>query len=149
MDPFFHLEFDSSSENEAFARAVVCAFAARLDPTLQELEDIRTAVSEAVTNAIIHGYDQQPGTIWMRGCLHDRLLTVSVEDHGVGMEDVPKAMEALYTSRPDLERSGLGFTLMQSFMDSVEVASVPGGGTIVTMRKKILPPSQDLTDGER
>ena len=140
MDPFFHLEFDSASENEAFARAVVCAFAARLDPTLQELEDIRTAISEAVTNAIIHGYDQQPGTIWMRGCLHDRLLTVSIEDHGVGMED---------TSRPDLERSGLGFTLMQSFMDSVEVTSVPGGGTIVTMRKRILPPSQDLTDGER
>ena len=98
MDPFFHLEFDSSSENEAFARAVVCAFAARLDPTVQELEDIRTAISEAVTNAIIHGYDQQSGTIWMRGCLHDRLLTVSIEDHGIGMEDVPKAMEAKVVS---------------------------------------------------
>ena len=119
MDPYFHLEFDSSSENEAFARAVVCAFAARLDPTLQELEDIRTAVSEAVTNAIIHGYDQQNGMIWLRGSLHGRVLTVTVEDRGVGICDVTQAMEALYTSRPDLERSGLGFTLMQSFMDSV------------------------------
>ncbi len=148
MDPFFYLEFDSSSENEAFARAAVCAFAARLDPTLQELEDIRTAISEAVTNSIIHGYDQGPGTIWLRASLHGRLLTVSVEDHGIGMEDVSQAMEALYTSRPDLERSGLGFTLMQSFMDSVEVSSTPGGGTTVTMRKTFLPSCQDAPDGD-
>lgn len=147
MDPYFHLEFDSSSENEAFARAVVCAFAARLDPTLQELEDIRTAVSEAVTNAIIHGYDQQNGMIWLRGSLHGRVLTVTVEDRGVGICDVTQAMEALYTSRPDLERSGLGFTLMQSFMDSVQVTSTPGSGTIVTMTKTLTLPEEAQADG--
>ena len=147
MDPYFHLEFDSSSENEAFARAVVCAFAARLDPTLQELEDIRTAVSEAVTNAIIHGYDQQNGMIWLRGSLHGRVLTVTVEDRGVGICDVTQAMEALYTSRPDLERSGLGFTLMQSFMDSVQVTSTPGSGTIVTMTKTLNLHEEAQADG--
>lgn len=135
MSPFFHLEFDSSSENESFARAAVCAFAARLDPTLEELEDIRTAVSEAVTNAIIHGYEQRPGSIWLSASLQDRTLQITIEDHGVGIADVSQAMEPLYTSRPDLERSGLGFTLMQSFMDSVKVISVPGTGTTVTMTK--------------
>ena len=137
MEPYFHLEFDSSSPNEAFARAAVCAFAARLDPTLEELDDIRTAVSEAVTNAIIHGYAQEEGAVYLNARLSGNLLTVSVEDHGVGMADIRQAMMPLYTSRPDLERSGLGFTLMESFMDSVDVVSTPGSGTTVTMTKKL------------
>lgn len=135
MNPYFYLEFDSSSENEAFARSAVCAFAARLDPTMEELEDLRTAVSEAVTNAIIHGYEQKEGIIRLRAVLNGRTLRLCVEDQGVGIPDVAQAMEALYTSRPDLERSGLGFTLMQSFMDSVQVVSAPGIGTTVTMSK--------------
>ena len=137
MEPYFHLEFDSSSPNEAFARAAVCAFAARLDPTLEELDDIRTAVSEAVTNAIIHGYAQEEGAVCLKARLSGNLLTVSVEDHGVGMADIRQAMMPLYPSRPDLERSGLGFTLMESFMDSVDVVSTPGSGTTVTMTKKL------------
>ena len=137
MEPYFHLEFDSSSPNEAFARAAVCAFAARLDPTLEELDDIRTAVSEAVTNAIIHGYAQEEGAVCLNARLSGNLLTVSVEDHGVGMADIRQAMMPLYTSRPDLARSGLGFTLMESFMDSVDVVSTPGSGTTVTMTKKL------------
>ena len=137
MEPYFHLEFDSSSPNEAFARAAVCAFAARLDPTLEELDDIRTAVSEAVTNAIIHGYAQEEGAVCLNARLSGNLLTVSVEDHGVGMADIRQAMMPLYTSRPDLERSGLGFTLMESFMDAVDVVSTPGSGTTVTMTKKL------------
>ena len=137
MEPYFHLEFDSSSPNEAFARAAVCAFAARLDPTLEELDDIRTAVSEAVTNAIIHGYAQEEVAVCLNARLSGNLLTVSVEDHGVGMADIRQAMMPLYTSRPDLERSGLGFTLMESFMDSVDVVSTPGSGTTVTMTKKL------------
>ena len=137
MEPYFHLEFDSSSPNEAFARTAVCAFAARLDPTLEELDDIRTAVSEAVTNAIIHGYAKEEGAVCLNARLSGNLLTVSVEDHGVGMADIRQAMMPLYTSRPDLERSGLGFTLMESFMDSVDVVSSPGSGTTVTMTKKL------------
>ena len=137
MEPYFHLEFDSSSPNEAFARAAVCAFAARLAPTLEELDEIRTAVSEAVTNAIINGYAQEEGAVCLNARLSGNLLTVSVEDHGVGMADIRQAMMPLYTSRPDLERSGLGFTLMESFMDSVDVVSTPGSGTTVTMTKKL------------
>ena len=137
LEPYFHLEYDSSSPNEAFARAAVGAFAARLDPTLEELDDIRTAVSEAVTNAIIHGYAQEEGAVCLNARLSGNLLTVSVEDHGVGMADIRQAMMPLYTSRPDLERSGLGFTLMESFMDSVDVVSTPGSGTTVTMTKKL------------
>jgi len=131
------LEFESRSQNESFARTVVAAFAATLDPTIEELADIKTAVSEAVTNCIIHGYPDKIGTIIIRGFISGNELTVEVEDYGVGIEDVNKAMEPLYTTRPDLERSGMGFSFMEAFMDELEVESFVGEGTLVRMRKRI------------
>jgi len=131
------LEFESRSQNESFARTVVAAFAATLDPTIEELADIKTAVSEAVTNCIIHGYPDKIGTITIRCFISGNELTVEVEDYGVGIEDINKAMEPLYTTRPDLERSGMGFSFMEAFMDELEVESVVGEGTLVRMRKRI------------
>ncbi len=132
-----HLEIASSSENEGFARVVVAAFVSRLDPTMEELSDIKTAVSEAVTNSIVHGYEQGEGTIRISCAIEGREVTVVVEDGGVGMADVEKAMKPMYTSKPELERSGMGFTFMEAFMDSLEVTSVEGEGTRVEMRKVI------------
>lgn len=132
------LAFDSISENEEFARVTVAAFAAQLNPTLEEVADIRTAVSEAVTNAIIHGYPEGVHTVVLRVRMEDRQLEVWVMDEGVGIADIPKAMEPLYTSRPDLERSGMGFMFMEAFMDEVKVESSPGMGTTVYMKKKIM-----------
>lgn len=132
-----HLEFLSKSPNEAFARVVVAAFAAQLDPTLEEVADIKTAVSEAVTNSIIHGYENQMGNIEIVGQLFDSGVIVKVVDRGKGIEDLEEAMQPLYTSKPELERSGMGFTVMQTFMDEVEVESSLDGGTIVTMIKYI------------
>jgi len=131
------LEFESRSQNESFARTVVAAFAATMDPTLEELADIKTAVSEAVTNCIIHGYPDKIGIITMRCFISGNEITVEVEDNGVGIEDINKAMEPLYTTRPDLERSGMGFSFMEAFMDELEVESVVGEGTLVRMRKTI------------
>ena len=131
------LVFDSCSENESFARMVIAAFITRLDPTLEEMADIKTAVSEAVTNCIIHGYGGKAGKIRMNGCLKDRELTVEIIDEGCGIKDVEKAMEPLYTSRPDLERSGMGFAFMEAFMDEQKVASAPGKGTRVWMKKRL------------
>ncbi|CRZ33391.1 stage II sporulation protein AB (anti-sigma F factor) [Herbinix hemicellulosilytica] len=131
------LEFESRSQNESFARTVVAAFAATMDPTLEELADIKTAVSEAVTNCIIHGYPDKIGIITMRCSISGDEITVEVEDNGVGIEDINKAMEPLYTTRPDLERSGMGFSFMEAFMDELEVESVVGEGTLVRMRKRI------------
>jgi len=131
------LEFDSKSQNESFARTVVAAFAAQLDPTIEELADIKTAVSEAVTNSIIHGYCDKPGKIRMHCILEDGEIMVEVMDEGVGIENIAKAMEPLYTSRPELERSGMGFSFMEAFMDSLEVKSELGKGTTVIMKKKI------------
>jgi len=131
------LEFESKSQNESFARTVVAAFAAQLDPTIEELADIKTAVSEAVTNSIIHGYADKPGIIKMHCILENNEIMVEIIDEGVGIENVAKAMEPLYTSRPELERSGMGFSFMEAFMDSLEVKSEPGKGTTVIMRKKI------------
>jgi len=131
------LAFDSISENEGFARVAVAAFATQLNPTLEEVADIRTAVSEAVTNAIIHGYPESVHTVVIRALLGDGLLELWITDEGEGMEDIKQAMEPLYTSRPDLERSGMGFMFMEAFMDQVEVQSVPGMGTTVYMKKKI------------
>lgn len=131
------LAFDSISENEEFARVTVAAFAAQLNPTLEEVADIRTAVSEAVTNAIIHGYPEGVHTVVLRVRMEDRQLEVWVMDEGVGIADISKAMEPLYTSRPDLERSGMGFMFMEAFMDEVQVESEPGLGTTVTMRKTL------------
>ena len=122
------LAFDSRSENEGFARVAVAAFVTQLNPTLGEVADIRTAVSEAVTNAIIHGYPDGIHTVVVRAVLEDDMLELWVTDEGVGMEDVRQAMEPLYTSRPELERSGMGFMFMEAFMDQVEVQSSPGVG---------------------
>ena len=132
------LAFDSISENEEFARVTVAAFASQLNPTLEEVADIRTAVSEAVTNAIIHGYPEGIHTIVLRVRMENQQLEVWVIDEGVGIADISRAMEPLYTSRPDLERSGMGFMFMEAFMDEVKVESSPGMGPTVYMKKQIM-----------
>lgn len=131
------LTFDSRSSNESFARVAVAAFTTQLNPTLEEVADIKTAVSEAITNAIIHGYDNQVRKIRIRCQVSERTLYVQVQDDGKGIADVKKAMEPMYTTRPDLDRSGMGFAFMEAFMDQVEVESKVGVGTIVRMKKKI------------
>ena len=137
MKQVMKLELDSISSNESFARVVVAAFLTRLNPTMEEVADIKTAVSEAVTNAIIHGYRQEVHKIVIEAVVEEDIFTVSVEDFGVGIEDVKKAMEPMYTTRGDLERSGMGFVFMEAFMDSIEVESKVGRGTKVIMTKKI------------
>ena len=129
--------FDSVSENESFARMVVTAFITRLDPTLEEIADVKTAVSEAVTNAIIHGYESEEGTIKIQCSIEDNVLFIDVIDEGVGIQDIQKAMEPLYSSKPELERSGMGFAFMEAFMDDLDVISEPGRGTKVHMKKTI------------
>ena len=136
---YIRLEFPSRSSNESFARAAAAAFAAQLDPTMEELGDLRTAVSEAVTNAIVHAYPDSIGKISMRmRILDESSVEISVRDWGCGIEDVEKAMTPLYTSGGE-ERSGMGFTIMGSFTDRLRVRSEPGRGTTVTMRKHISP----------
>ena len=133
------LEFPSRSSNEGFARAAVACFAAQMDPTLNELEDIKTAVSEAVTNAIVHAYPDAIGKVAVRARIcPGNVLELTVKDHGRGIADVEKAREPLYTTGGE-ERSGMGFTIMESFMDKLAVRSVPGRGTTVLMRKKLAP----------
>ncbi len=128
--------FSSRSANEGFARAAAACFAARLDPTLDELADVKTAVSEAVTNAIVHAYPDRLGKVTMRLRLYaGNILEVQIKDAGVGIPDVEKAREPLYTTGNE-ERSGMGFTIMESFMDSLKVRSAVGKGTAVTMRKR-------------
>ena len=134
-----HLEFVSLSLNEGFARSVAAAFVAQLNPTIEELSDIRTAVSEAVTNAIIHGYEDTMGMITMDCSIDDNLFTVTVRDNGCGIRDIELARQPFYTTRPELERSGMGFTVMEAFMEEVAIESVPGQGTTVTMRRRIAP----------
>ena len=146
------LSFDSISQNESLARSVAAAFSTQLNPTIGELTDIRTAISEAVTNAIIHGYGNDPTQkVYMRCTAEDRLLTFEIEDKGKGIENVAfamqpfyttepnlsQAMQPMYTSAPDMERSGMGFSVMEAFMDDVRVESEPGNGTRVTMKKSI------------
>ena len=131
------LEFLSKSNNEAFARVTVAAFAAQLDPTIEELADIKTAVSEAVTNCIIHGYEDKQGIVKIKAKLKQNQIIIEISDQGKGIENINIAKEPLYTTKPNLERSGMGFTIMESFMDNVEVDSVLGVGTKVTMSKKI------------
>jgi stage II sporulation protein AB (anti-sigma F factor) len=130
------LEFLSKSSNEAFARVTAAVFVSQIDPTVEEIEEIKTAVSEAVTNAIIHGYDNGFGTIVMKCNLYQDRVIIEVIDNGKGIEDIVKAREPLYTSRPDMERSGMGFTIMESFMDEVDVYSESGNGTKVIMVKQ-------------
>lgn len=131
------LEFDSLSANEGFARVAVAAFAAQLDPTLDEMADIKTAVSEAVTNSIIHGYEEQKGKVRIACKIEGEELSITITDWGIGIPDILKAMEPMYTTKPDLERSGMGFVFMDVFMDSLLVTSRVGEGTEIQMKKKI------------
>ncbi len=140
------LEFTSKTSNEAFARITVAAFAAQLDPTIDELSDIKTAVSEAVTNSIIHGYDDEDGIVKIEAKIFANNIEIVISDRGKGIENVEMAMRPLYTSKPDLERSGMGFTIMESFMDEVKVESVIGFGTKVIMKKKIESKEYDEND---
>lgn len=134
----FSLAFSAQSCNEGFARMVVASFVAQLDPTLEELEDLKTAVSEAVTNCIIHGYNSDSSKlVHMNGTVEDGKITIEIIDHGAGIEDTELARTPLFTTRPDEERSGMGFTIMENFMDQFEVSSTLGGGTTITMMKRI------------
>ena len=137
------IEFLSKSSNEAFARIAVAAFVAQLDPTIEELADIKTAVSEAVTNCIIHAYENRQGIIKINAQLKGDEIIIQISDNGKGIENVDVAKEPLYTTKPNLERSGMGFTIMESFMDELNVESVLGVGTKVTMKKKIKEPPKD------
>lgn len=134
-DNMIKIEFLSKSQNESFARVAVAAFVSQLDPTIEEITDVKTAISEAVTNAIIHGYENKDGVVKIEASIYKNELTVSVIDEGVGIPNVDLAMQPLYTSRPDLERSGMGFTVMETFMDSLQVVSEEGKGTKITMKK--------------
>ncbi len=132
------VRFLSLSGNEGFARAAAAAFAAQMNPGIEELSDIRTAVSEAVTNAIIHGYDQcRDRVVTMQMEIENDDLTVIVRDDGCGIDDIALARKPFFTSKPELERSGMGFSVMEAFMDAVDVQSAPGKGTTVTMQKRI------------
>lgn len=131
------MEMESLSKNEEFARVVIAVFMSRLDPTLEELDDVKTAVSEAVTNAVIHGYGGKKGIIVLESEIEDRQLLVRVKDTGVGIADIEKAREPLYTTDETGERSGMGFSFMDAFMDQVEVESEPGKGTTIIMKKQI------------
>ena len=143
FDNEMKLEFISKSANEAFARVSVAAFAAQLDPTVEELADIKTAVSEAVTNCIIHGYEDKQGIIKIMARLKENEIIIEISDKGKGIEDIDAAKEPLYTTKPNLERSGMGFTIMESFMDSMEIESILGLGTKVTMTKFIKPKEEE------
>lgn len=131
------IEMDASTENEGFARVAAAAFVTPANPTMEEIADIKTAVSEAVTNAIVHGYEEKGGKIIMECSIEEKLLHIEITDFGKGIEDVEKAMEPLFTTRPDLERSGMGFAFMEAFMDELTVRSKPGKGTCVVMEKKL------------
>lgn len=131
------LEFLSKANNEAFARITVAAFVSQLDPTIEEISDIKTAVSEAVTNSIVHGYEDKLGIIKLKCKLIDNKIIIEISDSGKGIENIEMAKQPLYTTKPNLERSGMGFTIMESFMDSLSVESVLGLGTKITMTKTI------------
>jgi stage II sporulation protein AB (anti-sigma F factor) len=133
------ISMSSKSQNEAFARVAAAQFVAPLDPLISDLTDIKTAVSEAVTNAIIHGYENRDGVVRLNFSIKGSEVTVTVSDDGVGIADVAQAMTPLYTSKPEMERSGMGFTVMETFMDNVKVVSEPGKGTSVEMKKNVSP----------
>ena len=143
MENNMSLEFDAKSQNEGLARMVVSAFLTELDPTVEEMNDVKTAVSEAVTNSIIHGFGEKEGQVFMKcslrkdNDLEDCILQIEIKDEGVGIEDIEKAKEPLYTTKPELERSGMGFMFMEMFMDHIHIDSKPGVGTTVFMTKKI------------
>lgn len=136
---FMSLQFAAKSENESFARVTVAAFVSQLDPTMEEITDLKTVVSEAVTNSIIHGYNSNPaGIVTISATIEGDTITLVIEDKGYGIEDVELAKQPLYTSKPELERSGMGFTIMENFMDEFDVASEMGGGTSIRMKKRIV-----------
>ena len=135
MTDYMTLEVPARSENESFVRVVVAAFAARLDPTLEEINELKTAVSEAVTNSILHAYEYGMGIIRINALIEDQQFFVEIRDSGKGINDIARAREPLYTEKPELERSGMGFTIMENFMDKVTVESTPGKGTVVRMLK--------------
>lgn len=130
-------EFPAKSENEKLARTVCAAFVLELDPTIDEVDEIKTAISEAVTNSIIHGYDNDAGIVCIEGGIEGREVTYIVKDSGCGIGDIKKAMEPLYTGKPGAERSGMGFSIMEAFMDELKVESRPGEGTTIIMKKRI------------
>ena len=137
FENYMILDFPSRSSNEAFARSAVACFASQMDPTLEELGDIRTAVSEAVTNCIVHGYPEKLGTITLRcRILKDNVLDIVIKDRGVGIADIEKAKQPMFTTG-GAERSGMGFTIMESFMTDLTITSAPGKGTTVHMRRKL------------
>ena len=141
---FMKLSFPSKSANEGFARAAVAAFCAQLDPTVEQINDVKTSVSEAVTNCIVHGYRDTFGVIYITATIKEDTVTIKIADKGVGIEDVSKAMQPLFTTDPNGERAGIGFAVMQSFMDSVKVKSALGKGPRVVMTKKIIPRDKNV-----
>ena len=143
FDNKMKLEFISKSSNESFARVAVAAFVSQLDPNIEELADIKTAVSEAVTNCIIHGYENRQGIVKIESILKNDEIIIEISDNGKGIENIDIAKEPLYTTKPNLERSGMGFTIMESFMDKVEIESIVGLGTKITMSKKIKSHDED------
>lgn len=142
------LEFVSKATNESFARITVAAFASQLDPTIEELADIKTAVSEAVTNCIIHAYENRQGIIRINAKLKNNEIIIQISDNGKGIENVDIAKEPLYTTKPNLERSGMGFTIMESFMDTMKVESIVGLGTKVTLVKSIKKQEEQIQQDE-
>jgi len=136
---FMQLQFSARSENESFARVAVASFVSKLDLTLDELEEIKTAVSEAVTNAIIHGYDEDPEQmVIVTAGYNDESIEIRIEDHGKGIEDIEEARQPLFTTKPELERSGMGFTIMENFMDSIEILTGVNKGTKVILHKNLV-----------
>lgn len=136
-DNKMELKFPNKSSNVRFARTVASAFVLELDPTVEELSEIKTAISEAVTNAIIHGYDKSEGVVALIGEISENTVRFTVSDNGIGIDDIAKARKPLFTGKPEMERSGMGFTIMETFMDSIEVQSEVGKGTRIVMTKKI------------
>lgn len=137
MNNYLKAEFEAKGINESLARIIVAGFIMPLDPTIEQLADIKTAVSEAVTNSIIHGYEGKSGSVIIELEMEERLLTLKVHDDGVGICDIEQAREPLYTSKPECDRSGMGFTVMESFMDSLHIISEYGRGTTVIMTKQL------------
>ncbi|KAF0816940.1 MULTISPECIES: anti-sigma F factor [unclassified Cytobacillus] len=138
MKNVMNLEFSALSQNESFARVTVAAFIAQLDPTMDELTEIKTVVSEAVTNSIIHGYENDPnGVVYISVLIEDGFIDMTIKDKGLGIMDVEEARQPLFTTKPELERSGMGFTIMENFMDEIEIQSQPGIGTEIRLRKHL------------
>lgn len=137
MNNYLKAEFAARAVNESLARVIAAGFIMPLDPTVEQMADVKTAVSEAVTNAVVHGYDGTSGSVVLELSCEDRLLTMKISDTGVGIEDIERARMPLYTSKPECDRSGMGFTVMESFTDSLHIESEKGVGTTVIMTKKL------------